>query len=199
MKPQQAIWIAALLFFFAACRKSEQLTPLPEEQLPQMEVSNLADKAITYGQPGFAIDVNKDGRLDLFFGVQLVGDPLAQVDKRQYFAQSDIYTNLLVTPSEQTLPFNLNEKIEVENFRQSTWYNASSINIMERVEHVSGSIVWNGNWLGLSRRYLPFQLLKNNQRYNGWVELSAEPENGRLVLHRAAICKEAEKEIRAGN
>lgn len=69
---------------------------------------------------------------------------------------------------------------------------------MERNEFATGTILWRGNWVDKGKRYMPFQIYKNNQRYNGWIELTADKEAEKIILHRMAISKEAEKNIIAG-
>lgn len=182
-----------------ACTKKSQEVPLPQPQpAVEMVYTNLNNREVKYQKGSVALDVSKDNKADLIFGVQLVGDHINGVDKRQFIVSSSIYTALPVNSNEQIIPLNTKEIIPIANFNSNNWYVASEIVLMERNDFASGSVVWRGNWLDREKKYLPFQFLKNNQRYNGWIEVTADNTGERLVLHRMAICKEAEKDIRAG-
>lgn len=184
----------------ASCRKSPIPVPTPTQPKPivEMDYTNLNNREIKYQQSAVSLDVNKDNRADLFFGVQLVGDRLYAVDKRQFIVVSSFNTALAVNINEQIVPLNQSDSIKLENFNGSNWYNASEIILMERNEFATGTILWRGNWVDRGKKYLPFQFYKNNQRYNGWIELTADKEAEKIILHRMAISKEAEKDIKAG-
>ena len=194
---QPNFFVAALLLL-ASCRKSVDALPPPLIPHPQMQTFTLDERKIRYGGTAARIDANGDGSTDLLFGVLLVGDPIAKVDKRQFRITSDFYTNLPVTADEQVKMRSKSDTIAVTNFDGSTWYNASGVILTERREDLAGNISWNGNWLQASHRYLPFQVLKNNRRYNGWIELSMDRTAEEVILHRGAISLEPEKEIKAG-
>jgi hypothetical protein len=172
--------------------------PLPIPADPAMDYLGLNDIVIAYGRPGKAVDLNKDNRNDLFFGVQLVGDPISKTDKRQFLVVSSIYTSLPVTVNEQVAPHLKDAAIPLGNYSNANWYNASEIVLVERVETVNGQISWQGNWLTSQKQYLPVQLLKEDKRFNGWVEVSFDQMNQQLILHRAAVSKLPETEIKAG-
>jgi hypothetical protein len=145
------------------------------------------------------IDLNKDDRADVFFGVTLVGDPINKEDKFRFNIITSILTSIPVNNHEQTPVFRRGIKIPLNDFGMYNWYNASEITLMEKIISENGSILWVGNWLAANRNYLPIQILGvNNQRFNGWVELTADAAGERLILHRAAISKVSEKEIVAG-
>jgi len=50
----------------------------------------------------------------------------------------------------------------------------------------------------VKQAYLPLQIIIEGKRHNGWIELTADQQNERLILHRAAISKSPEKIIKAG-
>lgn len=185
--------------FITACTKKSQEVPAAQPQpVVEMVFTNLNDYEIVYRKRGLTLDVNKDGISDLFFGVQLIGDNINKVDKRQYVVYSSLFTALPVNSNEQVIPMNSNDIIKINSFNGSNWYEASEVVLIERYEYENGTILWRGNWLDKEKKYLPFQFLKNNQRYNGWIELTADKTGERLVLHRMAISKESEKDVKAG-
>ncbi|MBO9564747.1 MAG: hypothetical protein J7621_18355, partial [Niastella sp.] len=61
-----------------------------------------------------------------------------------------------------------------------------------------GNPYWEGAWKQVHHQYLAIQIVKDNKRYNGWVEVSFDTAGEKLVLHKAAISKEAEKAVIAG-
>lgn len=195
------LFITALIVL-SACKKdpvSPVAQPQPQPQpVVEMVYTNLNNREVKYLQSGVSLDVNKDGRADLLFGVQLVGDNLNAVDKRQFIILSSITTALAVHINEQIIPLKEKEIIPLSNSNGNNWYVASEIILMERNEFANGTILWRGNWVDRGKMFLPFQVLKNNQRFNGWIELTADKNSERLVLHRMAISKEAEKEVKAG-
>lgn len=183
----------------ASCKKEPLPKPLPQpEPMVEMIYTSLNDESIYYQQGGLALDVNNDAKADLFFDVQLIGDHINKVDKRQFIILTSIYTSLPVNINEQVAPLNANDMIPLGNFNGNNWYNASEIILMERNEFANGSIIWRGNWIDRGKKYMPFQIVKNNERYNGWIELTADKTGERLVLHRMAISKESEKDVKAG-
>lgn len=182
----------------ASCSKTPLPTPSPVPGTPAMSYINLNDMQIAYARPGKAIDVNKDGRNDLYFGVELVGDPIEKLDKRQFVVITSIYTYLPVTANEQVMPLTREAVIPVADFNNANWYNASEITLVERIETTDAVISWRGSFLNSTGKYLPIQVMKNNERYNGWVELSFDQINQQLILHRAAISSKPEVAVKAG-
>jgi len=183
-----------------SCRKTPIIIPsLPQPKpIVEMDYTNLNNREIKYQQSGASLDVNKDNKADLFFGVQLVGDRIYAVDKRQFIVLSSFHTSLPINMNEQIIPLNQSDSIKLENFNGSNWYSASEIILMERNEFATGTILWRGNWLDQGKKYLPFQIIKDNKRFNGWIELTADKEGEKVILHRMAISKESEKDIKAG-
>ena len=172
--------------------------PPAETPPPDMRYRELNNRVIRYGAPGLVLDADSDGSMDLYFGVQLIGDPIRKEDKRQWIVMS-AYTSLLpVNPSEQMPVLAHGDRLPVEDFDGYGWYNASEIVLVERVEHASGAVRWQGNWKVAARNYLPFQVQRGNQRFNGWVELTADTALQQIVLHRVALSREAERGIRVG-
>ena len=111
---------------------------------------------------------------------------------------ASFYTNLPVNEYEQVPVMRKEEVIPVSNFNGYTWYNASGITLIEKDIFMNGNIVWRGPLLGAVKSYIPFQVEQDGAQYNGWVELSDDRFHERIIIHRAAISKEADKKIYAG-
>ncbi|HEX4957433.1 MAG TPA: hypothetical protein VFV46_04595 [Lacibacter sp.] len=199
MKHLFLLLIAAGSLTVSCTRKATEMPVPAPKPAPELIVTNLNNYEIKYQQRGITLDVNSDTRADIFFGVQLIGDPVFKVDKRQFVVFSGPFTALPVNSIEQVIPLNANELIPLHPFNNSQWYEASEIVLMERNDFETGTIVWRGNWIDKGKKYLPFQHVHLNRRYNGWVELTAEQAEEKIVLHRMAISKEPEVEVKAGN
>lgn len=191
--PRRLVIILSFIIVLSSCKKSvDPVTTIPVQE---MEVTDLGNRELRYNTGSVVLDLNKDNKIDLVFGVLLVGDPIYMEDKQQFTVVSGIDSKLPVNESEQAPALNRDDTVFLENFRGYNWFEISSITLIERIQNAAGVITWLGNWKEVSRSYLPVQVVKNNQRFNGWVEISADISQERLILHRAAISKKAETNI----
>jgi hypothetical protein len=179
---------------FISCSKDDSPVPATE-----MVYTNLQDKAVKHNEPATLIDLNQDGTNDIIFGTIAVGDPVNQLDKWQYRIGSDIETRLAVNAEEQVPMMNKDQRIPVQGFNGFTWYEASSIVLMQKNISNKLPVFWSGIWVNANRRYLPVQVKKAGKKYNGWIELSTDINQEKIILHKAAITKEPEKDALAGN
>lgn len=193
--PRQFIYVAVAFLVLVSCRKPVDTFPLPVDE---MDYTDLNNRQIKYNSSSAVIDLNKDNEPDLIFSVLSVGDPVNQVDKRQFRVGSGIYTKLPVNNIEQVPVLSRTDTVFISDFNGYSWWEISSIILIERTENSAGVITWGGNWKTAAKNYLPVQVIKNEQRFNGWVELTADIANERIILHRTAISKHPEKNIRAG-
>lgn len=178
-----------------ACTKDH--TPSPEVSLPAMSYIDLKDKAVSFKQ-SVQLDLNSDGEWDILFSTMLVGDAVMQQDKQQWLVSSSFYTNLPVNENEQVPAMRAGQPIPVQNFSGHQWFNASSVILAQRIISMTGNPYWDGNWKQASHSFLPIQIKKGADLYNGWIELSFNSEEAKVILHRAAVVKEKNKEIFAG-
>jgi len=186
------IAIASVLFL--ACSKKPPINP-PGPSHPQMAYTNLADKEVKYGQVQF-VDIDNDGSNDFRLGVHLVGDPILQRDRVQFYVNSGIKRNLLNNQVDES-PI-LSKGDSVKKFHTGyTWWEISSIVLVEKIIENTGSH-WEGLWKMADHKYLPIQIEKNNKLYHGWIELSFSTTGEKLILHKAAISTEEDKAVQAG-
>jgi hypothetical protein len=190
------ILLMTAIVFAASCKKESVEKP---NTLPELDMSyiDLSGKEIGPGQFIF-IDLNNDKRKDVGFSTLLVGDPIEKQDKLQYLVSSDILTSLPVNDEESTRACSKNEVIPIGNFSDHNWYNASAVVLAQKITLLGGDSFWVGKWKDIQHKYLPVQVLVNNKRYNGWVELSFNTETQKIILHKAAISRKAEIEVKAG-
>jgi hypothetical protein len=180
----------------AGCDKQKHILP-PPAQHPAMEYTALNNVTVKFGQHK-EVDIDGNNSTDLLFSTVLVGDPIGRVDKRQYFINGFFDAFSLVNEQEQTPVLNNGDAITIKKQTGFNWYNASSIMIAEKIIGETGPARWEGNWKNADHKYFALQVRRGTLRFNGWVELSFKTATGEFVLHRAAISKEAGKDIIAG-
>ncbi len=184
------------ILILGSCKKENPEEPvLPH---PEMEYFNLDNRNIKAGEPGFSIDVNHDGRKDIAFSTLLVGDPLNQVDKLQFLVSTNIQVNLPVNGNEEIPVINTHERIVLENFGGYHWFELASIVLVQKIISNIEPVVWLGPWKNAMHKFVPFQVVDNGKRYNGWVEISVDIIGEKIILHKAAISKEANRIVKAG-
>jgi hypothetical protein len=200
MKSAFSNLIVVFVIVFTSCKKEKVVTMPPTQPQPvvEMEYTNLNNAEIKYGHPEVSIDLNKDNRADLMFEVMRVGDFINKLDKFNFNILTSITTSVPVNGNEQIPVMLKNALIPLNDFGGNNWYGASEITLIQKVLFENMTVNWRGNWLTVQRGYLPVQLFKNSQKYNGWIELTADNANEKLILHRAAVSKEPNKEIKAG-
>lgn len=163
---------------------------------PIMQYIDLHNAEMKFGQSQ-RLDVNSDGSNDFYFETLLVGDPILKRDRKQFYAYSKIETYLLHGPDDQTPPLANGNAI---GLRQPgyLWFDIAAIVLAEKIIPLTGASYWEGSWKEAKHRYLAIQLKKNNLIYNGWVEISFDHNQEKLIFHRAAICKNPGVSIKAG-
>lgn len=188
------ILLAAALFVIS-CNKVVE----PEEEfLPKMNYINLSDTALSFGDRPIIFDLDGDGQNDIRFNTLLVGDPVNQVDKRQWYAYGYPTTNLAINDDDKMPVLPYMQDIPVTNFSGYTWYNANQVLLVQRIEGSTGQPYWEGDWKNANHHYIPIQIIRNNALYSGWIEVSFSTNNQKLILHKAALCKEENRLIKAG-
>ncbi len=196
------VFTAASFIMLAAtaCKKPTVYNPIIPEpgKDQQIRYTNLNNREVLFGRNAAVLDVNQDGQYDIIFGTQLVGDPIYQVDKRQFLASAHIDTYIPVNFAEQFPSLSFGQLIPLHDFNGFTWYNASSAVLMERWEDIHGNISWRGNWHTPTPKYLPIKIKSNGRNYNGWIELTVDRNTQKIILHKMAVHTIAESPIRAG-
>jgi hypothetical protein len=181
----------ATILLLSACNKVTCFEP----QQPMMIYKDLQNAEIKYGQPK-TLDIDDDGSIDFSFGVVLVGDPILQTDRMQFYARSKVDRNLLNDGIDQTPVLN---KLDVitKNHPGYSWLPLSSVVLAEKIINNNGSY-WAGGWKNANHKYLPTQFKTNGKLYHGWIELSFDTAADKLILHKAGLSMEEDKDVKAG-
>jgi len=190
-----------ILFVLAALLGCKKVNPFINEPLPPspthpvMIYNDLRSAEVKYGQ--FKnLDIDNDGILDLLFDVVLLGDPILQRDRLQFYAYSRQGRNLLNNAQDQSPVLNLMDPIS-KTHPGYTWYEISAILLAEKIITFNGNY-WDGLWKNVSNKFLPVQVQKNGKLYHGWIELSFDTIKETLTIYRSGISSEENKEVMAG-
>jgi len=195
---QRFLILSLILLTVISCKKERQQQYTPPAPEVQMEYFNFNDREIKAGASGFSVDLNHDGRKDIAFSTLLVGDPINQVDKFQFLVQSNIKVNLPVKFGEEIPVMKKGDLIPLSNFESYQWFELSSIILVQKLISFTQPPVWEGHWKDAVHRYLPYQIVVTDGIYSGWVELTVDIANEKLVLHKAGISRQPNKIIKAG-
>lgn len=189
--------VLCALFAIASCSEKDVVTPPPTNH-PKMKYTDLQDREVKYGK-NQGIDVDGNGTIDFAFYVIYIGDPLLQQDKVRFLAGSNIACNLLVDPNNNSPVMAPGEIIRLGNTPPYEWFEVSEIFLGERILTDNLPPFWQGPWKDVSHKFIAIQLVKDGARFNGWIEISFNTVSEKLVIHRAAISNEAEREVKAGH
>lgn len=194
---RNALVLLAVLGVITACKKAKPINPGPPPgSHPAMSYVDLEGDAVSFNNYKI-LDLDKNGQYDIVFSTMLVGDPIYQVDKRQWLVNSSFNTSLPV--KNETIPvMNYGDSIPVKKFSGYEWYNASGIVLAQQIISFTQNPYWVGEWKAASHQYLPIQLKINNNLFNGWIEISFSSADEKVLLHKAAVCLEANMGIIAG-
>lgn len=197
---KQVVYALALVTtLMTSCRKNEVPNPpnQPGNEQPEMIYTDLQNRELKFQQAQL-VDLNKDGSVDIGFSTWYIGDPIEKEDEVLFFASSYIHSNLLVNEANGSPAFNLGDNIPVNNYPGHNWYQVGQVEMALKNTPETGQPYWEGAWKQVSHKYLAIQVVKEGKPYNGWIEVSFDTTGEKLVLHKAAISKEAEKAVLAG-
>ncbi len=195
MKKIVHVVLAAIVL--AACKKTKpDPLPLSPEPHPVMQYTDLQNTSVPFGQIK-RLDLNNDGVDDFLVSTLLVGDPVLQRDRRQYYISSSTETRFLQNGANQSPILNKNDQI-MSQHPGYTWLEVTSVLLAEKIIPMAGNPFWQGDWKQANHHYLPVQVKKNGNFFHGWIELSFDTVQETIILHRAALCTEAGKAIKAG-
>lgn len=182
-----------LLPFFCACTKTktESLTA------PEMIYTNLEDvEAGLYHS--IIIDADKDGRGDIIFYGTPIADPVFRLEKIQLSAGSDRHSQLYMNENNGTPLYRKGDFINRTPLPNHNWWEVNEAQLAQKVTTESGGTYWNGDWKEAFHHYLAFRSAAADGLHAGWIELSIDQYNDRIILHRCAISKKPGLAVKAG-
>jgi hypothetical protein len=191
------VLLVAVALFSCSKKDVVQPDPVPDPNHPNMQYTDLQNAEVKRGKTQ-SLDIDGDGTKDFAFGVYLVGDAINKEDKIRFAAFSSLAKNLFVDGNNLSPVLSKGQVIPLNGQSPYEWYEISEVLLIEKIIGMVKPPYWQGPWDNMKNKYFSLQVKKNGMRYNGWIELSFDKQDEKIVLHRAAICKEAEKEVKAG-
>ena len=193
MKGKNFIIGMAGLMILSGCKKECEENPV--EDHPKMSYTSVNLELKSWSSKG--IDIDGDNKKDFAFEVFPVGDPVQQRDKIKFYAYSTIHTSLL--SDDLDLPPMLEKGETVKPLHPGyAWWPITASELAQKVTPVNGPVSWEGVFKNALNKYLPMKMTKNNLDYFGWIELSIDQQESKLIVHRIALSTEAGKVVKTG-
>ncbi len=186
-----------LLATFTACKKEKSELPPVYQPQPSMEYIELAGREARFNSSQH-IDLDNDGKRDFSFVTYHIGDPVLKRDIIQFAATSPADRLLLISNTDKTPVFSKGELISADGRPGYQWYEVGLTTLSQKISEVQKPPYWVGEWNNVTHQYLAFQVKKNGRLYYGWFELSMDTTHEKIILYRAAVCKEAQTNVKAG-
>ena len=181
------------LMIMSGCKKETVKNPV--EDHPKMSYTVLNLELKSWSSKG--IDIDGDNKKDFAFEVFPVGDGVQQRDKYKFYAYSTIHTSLL--SDDLDLPPMLEKGETVKPVHPGySWWPITASELAQKVVPVNGPIYWEGVFKNASKKYLPMKMAKNDLEYFGWIEISINQLESKLIVHRIALSTEAGKVVKTG-
>lgn len=187
------LFLISALMLLAGCKKTASN---PITSIPEMEYIHFNNQEVHFNQR-FTVDMNHDGIIDFSAYTLFDGDPVMKADYHQYYFGSAYYTDFPINNKEEVPMLNKGDRIDGKVFTSYNWYNASDIVMAQKVVTKTQSR-WEGMWKNASHQYLPLRINVDEETYYGWIEVSFDSTSEKIILHKAAMCEEAGKAVKAG-
>ena len=143
------------------------------------------------------VDLDQDGVNDIRFSTVLVGDPILKTDYHQLTCSTIGNEHTPVNSNNETPALAAGASISANAFPGYPW-NYALVILTQKVEKDGAPSYWDGNWKDASHRHLAIRINRDNHSYYGWLELSFDSTEEKLVLHRAGFSTSPDTEIKAG-
>ena len=194
------ILLAAVIIFvatiLASCEKDRDITTTPAH--PQMTYRDLSSRVVNITTPA-GIDISGDGTSDVWFEIFYTRDQASNTDYHRFVASSGETSRLMIRDATSATVLAAGAAISTQVANGHEWKSPAQAELAKRtLVQGTGAISWEGAWKDAQRKFLAVQVTQNNQVYNGWIELSFDTAAERVILYRAAISREAAKDIEAG-
>jgi hypothetical protein len=191
--------IILTLLFLSSCNKKDliEYPNKPAETYPEMLVTDLNDREVTQRQSQ-VLDLDKNGVTDVVFSTWAIGDPVEREDEILFFAASGTESSLMIGGENMSPRFSKHETIPVTPPQGYEWYIVAQVELAMKNIGYDNPPYWEKEWKDVSHKFLAIQVKRAGQLYHGWIELSMDTVNSKLILHRAAIAREAGRSVKAG-
>jgi len=155
---------------------------------------SIEDSVVSYlNNP--ALDLNQDGEADIVFTTGYFSFADGRVEL-QFHAVSTGPHQILLS-EDQPLILEKGSSISSNPPSSYTWSVHNGI-LLTLVDHF-GQKSWKGVWKGQQQQYLAVRLAQHDGTYNyGWICISADEEQERIILHQAALSLAPDSGLKAG-
>lgn len=185
--------LLALLFSLLGCKKETSV-------ITETIYTDLSNKEVKYNQIQ-SVDINNDKIDDFYFVTSLIGgsdfgstlSKIRPLLKNRLYIKYDEVKDYHVTPA-----FNKDDMINAKSENDFQWGTYSAVTVESLYTTSNDQTTWMGPWKQAQHKYLPVCVFKDNSYYYGWIELSVNEADEKIILHKAALRKIASKEIGAG-
>ena len=189
------VLFSSVILTLASCQK-ETVKPVNPEIPPPMTYTALNDAELAFGSSK-GLDIDGNGSLDFLFHTVYLGDALLKRDRKQYCITSGIGCNLLNDANDESPVLQKGDKVKAIHPGYD-WWQISLIVLAEKIIPEDAAEFWQGAWKNASHKYMPVKIMKDEKPYHGWIELSFDAHTEKLLLHKMAICRLPDVEIKAG-
>lgn len=189
-----------MLYIGTACKKIELPSVTPQPVEIRSELIYPDQGLLKPWSPAVRFDLDKDGRFDILFYTQLVGDPIHREDKMQFRIGTNLHTALAVNAQEETPRWGYGDAIpDSGSFGTYTWYAATDLLLMQEVTPMlPRTVFWTGSWQHRDIGYIGFTWLGPTGKRLGWISLRAEPEQKQMRIIQAGWFPVGESRAKTG-
>jgi hypothetical protein len=193
---KKLLFLSFLTIGMFSCQDKDELPPPPknEPEVP-MRYTDLNNREVKH-ELGQGIDADNDGRNDFVFYVLPIGDPIFKQDKYRFLVQSNLDCYLFVDDNNNSPVLDKGSIVKKNNIPPHEWFDVSEVYLGQKVINDNGSIHWEGPWKDMIHKHIAIQLRKPEGIFNGWIEFSFDSAAEKIVLHKAALSKEADKDVK---
>ncbi|MET0637974.1 MAG: hypothetical protein ABWZ25_18220 [Chitinophagaceae bacterium] len=145
-----------------------------------------------------SIDFDSINGFDFQFSTLRIGDPLNMQDRIEFFIGSNLECYLLFDSRDNVPAYGSGREIPLDNIVGYHWHDVGYSVLIAKIISVDTPVFWRGKWIGLQHAFVPVQRRTSAGKFNGWIELSVDTANEKIILHRAAISILPNSLVRAG-
>jgi hypothetical protein len=193
---KQLLLVFAASVAFSACSKKDHVfNSFPDN--PIMYHTDLNNREVKFNQPA-GVDVDNDGISDFVFTTWHIGDPVLKRDIIQFHVSSNTSTLLMVGDHNDSPIFQKGATILNGGSNGYDWFEVSLLELAQKIVPERGAPFWQGAWKDVQRQYIAIQVKRNGLLFTGWVQVTFDTSNEKLIIHKAAISTEPFKNVKAG-
>lgn len=195
MKYFQLTWAIAIIVLLAGCKKDSAHQP-EEGGLKLIELNN---KQVLPGEY-FYLDLDSNAVSDFVFGQSEYFSVIEQAFKLDFHINSYKHSFVLSPLTDFLPPLAPGVRISNKTSADLEWCNISQLNLVTKTTvPATGVSGWVGSWINQSNQYIPVKIFStDNKTYLGWIEVSMNIETEIITVHRAALSRAPERDVKMG-